>query len=175
MSNYTDQTLALDAFERLKAINPTAPPSLIPRLRTMIPAALIQLARMNAESMDSELLNTSYTVTASAGVAPLSSAVTASEPLLLDMNIEVFLPGYTYPLERVPDISTLQIESAIEFGFFAVEGLFIYVREPNSDYGLYSGDVTLWGTRIPLSSTLPLQLQGQIVNTLVGSLMPQGA
>ncbi len=173
--SYTDQTLALDAYERLKAINPAAPPSLIPRLRTMVPAALVQLARMNAQSLESELLNSSFVVTATDGVAPLADVVNADEPLLLDVDLEVSLPGHTFPLERVPDTSTLQIEEAVEFGFFAIEGLFVHVREPDSEYGTYSGSVTLSGTRIPLSSTIPLQLQGQAVNILVGSLMPQGA
>ncbi len=173
--SYTDQTLANDAWERLKAINPQAPPSLIPRLRTMIPAALIQLATINARSPESELLRTTFAVVTTNGVAPLNTLVNAAEPLLLDSRLEVFLPISTYPLEPVPDRSSLQLENSVEFGFYCIEGLSIFVREPNQDYGIYNGDVTIIGTRIPLSSTVPLQLEGALIAALVGSLTQQGA
>lgn len=174
--SYTDETLANDAYEKLKAINPQAPPSLIPRLRTMIPAALIQLAETNSRSPELDLLRTIFTsVTAVNGIAPLNALVNAAEPLLIDSRMEVFLTGSSNPLEPVPDRATLLIEKSVEFGFYCIEGLNIHVREANKNYGAYNGAVTITGTRIPLSTSIPLQLEGQVLNILTGNLMPQGA
>lgn len=170
--SYTDQTLVNDAFEKLKAVNPQAPASLVPRLRAMVPGALIQMAERVSRSSLADLLRTTFTETAVNGVAPLAS-VALAEPLLLDSKLEVFLTGSTHPLEPVPDRETLQLEGSVEFGFYCIEGLNLHVKEADSEYGAYDGSVTIIGTRIPLTSTLPLQLQGEALNTLVGNLLPQ--
>lgn len=171
---YTDETLTNDAFERLKAINPATPESVIPRIVTLIPSALIQMAERVSRSSLSELLRTSFTTTAVNGVAPLNGLVNAAEPLLIDSRLEVFLVGTSNLAESVPDRATLLIESSVEFPFYSIEGLNILVRQANEDFGTYNDDVTIIGSRVPLSATTPLQLQGELVSTILGSIS-QGA
>jgi hypothetical protein len=169
----TDQTLTNDAYERLKALNPAVQPSVIPRLRTMIPAAMIRLAQANARSSEAALLKESFpAVVAVDGVAPLDALIDAAEPLLIDGQMEVFLTGSAHPLEPVSDRETLMLESSEEFGFYVIEGRNIHVKEAGGEYGEYDGDVSIVGTRIPLSSTIPLQLQADAVNILVSGLIP---
>lgn len=180
--SYTPQTLAYDAFERIKVSNPQAPASLIPRLTTMIPSALERLARVAVEN-DYEGLQKSFAITIAAGETDLASIA----GLLFNPLRSIVYPSASSTpaiyLEEVEDlIWGIPDTGASVPVYYSQKGTILSFR--NNTDGLLTtlaGTGSLVTNYVPsltdAAYPLPVQYEGLTVETLVemsmGKLMTQ--
>jgi hypothetical protein len=152
--SYTNQTLVNDVYERLRAINPNVPPSIIPRLVIMVPDALRLLpvkVREVLGNAEAEIYRKNYTVALTAGQGALSSHTNlalASEPMLASEIVKVTHPdaiteyNAAGKLTRVGSESALSLPHSLEFAYYAVEDNILYTMM-NDDRTVLGGNATV--------------------------------
>jgi hypothetical protein len=127
----TDESFVNAVYERLRAMNPSIEPSVIPRLSTMVLPALESLSqKVGRDRTLRNLLRKSLgTVTASSGVASLATLQTGTQPILLD---EVAIRSADIrdadgnKLQMLADRASLNQDRPDSFKYGAVEGQTLY-------------------------------------------------
>lgn len=146
-----------------------------PRIVSLIPTALHTLASRAASPQYGmrqgvrELLRKDFAITVTTGVGPLTTPITAAEPLLLD-----YARGYLvynaadtrYPYSYVADKGSLLADRPYGLGYFTISGTSLLVvtslgsRTPTATY-------TLNGPYVPTLALLPSLLDDDLVDVLV--------
>jgi hypothetical protein len=161
---YTDQSLANDAYERLKVLNPATLPSIIPRIITMIPAALSLLAE-RALREDSEGLQKDFAATPVAGEVDL----TALSGILFDLKKStVRIASSDVTLNPIDNITTLeQANLSVDQVYYTQRGMELVFRNTDGLITTFTTPVVIKSTFIPTTATLPARYDGALVATLV--------
>jgi hypothetical protein len=159
----TNQTLALLAYERLKTEKAVAP-SIIPRLITMVPAALELLAE-RALREDSEGLQKDFPATPVAGEVDL----TALSGILFDLKKStVRIASSDVTLNPIDNIITLeQANLSVDQAYYTQRGMELVFRNTDGLITTFTTPVVIKSTFIPTVATLPARYEGALVATLV--------
>lgn len=168
MSYANETILANDAYERLKALNPQAPPSLIPRLVTVVPAALAELTSRAIDNPEwRDALTRTFTVTAAAGEADI--AVPLTEGLAQDAlyGAELYHASSPLQMEWMPDVTTLALLAKAGFLGVAQEGTKLYFSDIAGAVGTLAGTVTIKAVGVPTLPTVPVRLEPMLVDAVV--------
>lgn len=167
--SYTAQTLANDAFEKIKTLNPQAPASLIPRIYTLIPAALELLADRVKRSIDYRGLQTDFSVTPVAGLVDL----TALAGILFDINRSTVRVSATNDyLSPVDNIITLENGGLPnDQPYYAQDGTTLRIRSVTPLLTDYTTPLKIKSNYIPsltdAALPLPSQYEGALLETVV--------
>jgi hypothetical protein len=139
--SYTPQTLVNDVFERLKASG-GAPPSIIPRLMTLVPSALRMLpirVRERFGDAEAELYRKDYSVALTSGAGRLATNTDlASEPMIPSEIVKVTHPdaitatNLEGKLRRVGSESGLNLNRSLEYSYFAIADNTLYTMKDNN-------------------------------------------
>ena len=171
---YTSQTLANDAYELIKARDPNALPSLVPRIATMIPAALERLGRMVLVSHYEEMQR-SFAITIAGGASDLETI----PGLLFDPLKSIVYPGGTTSpaiyLPQVEDLSWATLATgAPEPIYYALKGTILQFRNTDGSMLSLSGTGSVITNYVPsltdVARPLPSRYEGVLVEIL--SRMP---
>jgi hypothetical protein len=159
----TNQTAALLAYERLKTEKAVAP-SIIPRLITMIPAALELLAE-RALREDSEGLQKDFAATPVAGEVDL----TALSGILFDLKKStVRIASSDVTLNPIDNIITLeQANLSVDQVYYTQRGMELVFRNTDGLITTFTTPVVIKSAFIPTVATLPARYEGALVATLV--------
>lgn len=127
---YTAQTLVNDVFERLKTSGAQVPPSMIPRLITLVPSALRMLpllVRQRFGEAEAELYRKDYTVALTSGAGSLAThPALTTEPMIPSEIVKVTHPDVVSDsnaegkLQRVGSESALNLNRSLEYSYFAI-------------------------------------------------------
>lgn len=129
-----------------------------PRLLALIPDALRELA---TQAMPSNLLRKTFTETAVAGGAPLTTSLAASPPLILEglRQASIFIEGFAYAAQYKADRSSMSFLATPEFPYWTLENQTIVIND-GTGLGNYAGDVTIRNAPyIPTLATIPTSLE----------------
>jgi hypothetical protein len=174
--SYTAETLANDAYERLKIINPAAPPSLIPRLITLVPSALRKLPEKVRErfgSREAELYRKNFVVTLTDGAGSLATHTDlTSEPMIpseivkvthADAATETNLEGR---LQFAGSVSALDQGRSDEFPWYAVEDNTLYTMF-EGDREALDGSATVRASFPPAIGSVKFQHESLLLESLL--------
>lgn len=175
---YTLETLVNDAYERLRSMNPTTPPSIIPRLTVAVPAALRMLpTKLSAE--EREVYRKNFTVALTDGAGSLSTHTDlTSEPMIpSDITKVTHADAVTTEntegkLQRVGSESALNGERSTAFAYYAVEDNTLYTMQDGDRTALGSNATVRAGFE-PLITSVKFQHEPILLETLVGMFTSQ--
>jgi len=146
--SYTAETLANDAYERLRAAGADVPPSIIPRLVTLVPSALRLLpikVRERFGDSEAELYRKNYTVALTSGQGSLAAHTDlTSEPMIPSEIVKVTHPDVVSStnaggkLRQLGSSSALDLTRSQEFAYFAVEDNTLFTMSGNDRTALGS-------------------------------------
>lgn len=133
-----------------------------PRILALIPNALRELAE---QAMPTNLLRKTFTETAAAGEASLTTSLTAAEPLILEglRRAAIYVDGFTYAAQYKADRASLSYPASTEFAYWALENQTIIIRDA---MGLnnYVGNVTIRNApHIPILTNVPVSLEALFI------------
>jgi hypothetical protein len=156
---YTAEQLVNDAYEALRLSNPQIPPSVIPRLITLVPSALRRLpikVKDRFGSREAELYRKNYTVALTNGSGSLATHT--------DLTTEPMIPSEIVKVTHADAVTDENIEGRLqyagsrsalsqgrsgEFGHYAIEDNILYT--------MFDGDTTALGSNaIVRAGTQPL-------------------
>lgn len=161
---YANETiLANDAYERIKVLSPQAPPSLIPRLVTMVPAALELLADKVAQGLGYRGLQKDFDLTPTAGAVDIPTL------MLFDINkATVRVASSNDYLTPIDDVLTLENGNLpLDQVYYARDGSTLRFRSTTGLLTDYATALKVRANFIPTLSTLPTtQYEGNLVETL---------
>lgn len=182
--SYTELTLSNDAFERLKVGNPQLPPSIIPRLITLVPTALRLLPgriREQFGNSEAELYRKNYTVALTSGAGSLATHTDlTSEPMIPSEIVKVThadaVTDYNTEgrLERVGSASSLGLPRSEEFGYYAVEDNYLYTMFGN-DRTTLGGNATVRAAFPPLIASVKFSHEPILLELMVSLASPAQA
>ena len=140
MSIYTAESFINAAYERLRAMNPSVEPSVIPRLSTMLLPSLESLAQKVGSSPDRRLRNllrkSLGTVAVTDGVGSLATLQTGTQPMLLDdlaiRSADIRTSDGT-KLQMLADRASLEQDRPGAFLYGAVSGSTLYTDAPDGN------------------------------------------
>lgn len=160
---YTELPLANDVYERLKVLNPQAPPSLVPRLVTMIPAALELLADKVRQGPGYRGLQKDFDLTPAAGAVDIPTL------MLFDINKStVRVASSNDYLTPIDDVLTLENGTLpSDQVYYAADGSTLRFRSTTGLLTDYATAVKVKANFIPTLATLPTQYEGNLVEVLV--------
>jgi hypothetical protein len=166
--SYTDETLSIAAYERLKVLNPSAPPSFVPRLRTMVQAALELLGERIARSPDYEAMQADFAFTPAAGVVDLS---TQDGLIFLPGRSRVRVAATNAEIPEVDDALTMQDAGLPnDSAYFARVGRTLRFRSTTPSLDDYVTPVKVRTNYVPsltdATRPLPVRFQGAAVESL---------
>lgn len=138
---YSAQTLVNDVFERLKTSGAPVPPSMIPRLITLVPSALRMLpirVRQRFGEAEAEIYRKNYAVVLTSGSGSLAShTALTSEPMIPSEIVKVTHPDVVSDsnsegkLQRVGSSNALSLNRSQEYSYFAIEDNTLYTMKAN--------------------------------------------
>jgi hypothetical protein len=147
-------------------------PSIVPRLKTMVPAALAQLT---SEVIDDETwadaLTRTFTVTAASGEADISTLLTQGlAPDALHLA-ELYHPSSPYQMEWMPDVTTLKLLAVAGNLGVAREGVKLYFSDIAGATGTLAGTVTIKAIGTPVTTggtiDIPVRMESMLIESLV--------
>lgn len=161
--------------QTLRAIHPAPSEEAMVGLRTAlaveIPPVLKRLAEIAAPT---SLLRRTFTVTAVAGEAALTTPLAASEPLLLNhlRRASIYVVGYGVAAQWKADRSSLSFAATTQFPYYTLEGSTLVIRDA-AGLDSYAGAVTIRNAPyIPLLAGVPAPLEPILVEILVAAVVP---
>jgi hypothetical protein len=174
---YTDETLANAAYEALRSRGAGVGASLIPRIRTMIPAALELLGERVARGMDYEDMQADFTATPSAGSLDLSAIAGI---IFLSGRATVRVASSDVLIPEIDDVQTLQDAGLPSDGvLFSRHGRTLRFRSITPSLTDYATAVKLRSNYVPSLTVsarpLPVRFEGAAVETLAGLVAPSKA
>ena len=151
------------AIERaLREITPAPTPEAMVPLRTMLDVRIKGSLRALAERVvNTNLLRKTFTETATAGEASLTTSLTASEPLILEgiRSASIFITGVDYAAQYKADRASLAFPASTEFAYWTLENQTIVIRDADG-LGTYDGAVTIRNAPfIPTLANVPVSLE----------------
>jgi len=160
----------------LRAIHPAPTEEAQVGLRTALAVEISRALRQLAEvAAPTNLLRRTFTVTAAAGEAALTTPLAASEPLLLNhlRRASIYITGYSTAAQWKADRSSLSFAATTQFPYYTLEGQTLVIRDGDGlDH--YAGSVIIRNAPyIPLLGGVPTSLEPVLVELLVACVMPQ--
>jgi hypothetical protein len=151
---------------------PTTPESAL-QLRTQLAARIETSLRLLAERvMRTNLLRKTYSVTAAAGEASLTTPPPAEpEPMILEglKLAQVYIDGFTLPAQYAADRSGLMLDQTDQFARWTLENQTVVIRDATGlDH--YAGPITIRNAPyIPTLANVPVSLDAVLVKILAGT------
>jgi hypothetical protein len=160
------------AQRTLEALGLTEEAMPLPRVVALIPLALarlVTLARTDPEVR--EALRREFSLTAAAGRAELTDAITAGLAVDELRTAQLYLPSGLGPAEWEPDRETLGLMAEVGHFGFAREGSALYFSDPvTGAVGTLSGEVTMRALATPTITAGTINIAPRLAPVLVGEL-----
>lgn len=160
---YTTETLAYDTYERLKSSGAQVPPSIIPRLITLVPSALYVLpakVRVEFGEVEAELYRKNYIVALASGQGDLSPHTgLANEAMWPSDIVKVTHPDAITAnnaegrLQRVGSETGLNLNRSLEFSYYAIADNTLYTMR-NNDRTTLGNNATVRAGFTPLITSV---------------------
>lgn len=143
-----------------------------------IPTALQNLAEKIARDPRPDirnLLRKDFSVTVTSGIGSLTTALTASEPLLINeiKAGNLFVTSGTTPCQWLPDRTQLGLTRPNFFIWYTVDLSTIRTRNTDGLLTSLNTTITLSGNYVPLLSSVPATLEDEFLDSLMAVM--QGA
>ena len=149
-----------------------------PEIEAALPTCLNRFGDLVSKTVwQRNLLEKDFTVTVASGVGDMTTALTASEPLIIEgmPNNEVFLTGVLIPAQYLPELPQLKLDRPKLVAYYTVHGSSLFIRNTDGSLTSYTGTVTIHGSYIPAIASVPDQLKDMFVDVVVDYLQPQPA
>jgi hypothetical protein len=173
---YTAKSLANDTYERLRTSVANLPPSIIPRLITLVPSALRMLpikVRERFGSAEAELYRKNYTVALTDGQGSLATHTDlTSEPMIPSEIVKVTHPDVVSStnaggkLKQLGSSSALDLARSIEFAYFAIEDNTLFTMM-NNDRTALGSDATVRAAYPPLIANVKFSHEPILLESMV--------
>ncbi len=143
-----------------------------PEIEGILPLALSKLSVRVADSSDRPLLRKDFAITVTAGVADLTTHLTATEPLLMECinHAEIYSSGGTTPWQFLPDRVQLGLTRPQMFIYFAIDKSDLRTRNTDGSLTSLGVSATITASYVPLLASVPVLLEDELVNLVIQEL-----
>ena len=144
-----------------------------PEVDAALPAALNAFGDKIAKDARPDirnLLRKDFSVTITSGTGSLSTAFTASEPLIAE-NVKdgnLYVTSGTTPCQWLPDRTQLGLTRPAFFIYYTIDGTTLRTRNiTDGSLTSLSTTMTVTGNYVPLLSSVPSQLEDELVEEVI--------
>ncbi len=144
-----------------------------PEIEAALPTCLNRFAdSVAADPKLRELLSKNFVITLASGVGNLTTAFTATEPLIIEQmeQADVTHTSSTLPLQPLPDITSLRLPHSKMVIYYTVHGQELHTRNTDGSLTSLTGSVNIHGSYVPSLADVPAQLKDMFVDVVVGYL-----
>lgn len=145
-----------------------------PEIEGVLPQALRALARQVAYSPNRELLRKDFSVSVASGTGDLTTALTASEPLLLECidHAAIYGTSDTTPWQYLPDRVQLGLKRPSMFVYFTVDKSTLRTRNTDGSLTSLTTTATVTSNYVPSLANVPSSIEDDLVDVVIRILAP---
>lgn len=170
MSSLTKNDIAKRARERITDWPEAKVGYTVPRLETIVDAALLRVALDVSKSADFAELQKSFNLTSVSGIAPFTDAT-----MLIDSIHQVGQVTISGALALwKPSLKALTAAQALDYYHYTVLGRNVYIKTVTTGaMGSFAGTVVVYCNYVPDMTALPARYEQAVVDALVSIVLDE--